>query len=261
MSKVCWMAAACSLAATTPLTAQHTLAGLSPPRQVIDASERVTSVVVFGGNAKRAQIALESAKFAWAKWGRTESAPLNDDLVGVKPLPLPTTTVRKPTTPPDVGRLQRVYRKLVQLGLHEEAAEIAKVIAGSGEPQPAPEIIPAVAIEDSTGRIQGVSHTEMKNTTSWAAVAERPINCHFENASLDEVAAHFQSKLGCVVRIEVLGGRSPRVAFSCRDLAAGKALERIVESCSWIAAVEKGEVVLRPPTLMPLRAERLPILR
>jgi hypothetical protein len=257
MSKLVWIAA---IASTTPLKAQHSLATLSPPRQIVDASERVTSVVIFGGNAKRAQIALESAKFAWAAWGRSESAFLNDDLIGVKPLPLPATTVRKPSTPPDVGRLQRVYRRLVQLGLHEEAAEIARIIAGTGEPLSTPEIVPAIAIEDSKGRIRGVSHSEMKNL-SWTAVAERPISCSFENASLDEVAARFQTMLGCVVRIEVLGGRSPRIVFSCRDLAAGKALERIVESCGWIAAVEKGEVVLRPPTLIPLRAERLPILR
>jgi hypothetical protein len=233
-----------------------------------NAAARIAGTMAFGGHSKRMRTAVEAGRVAWSAWehwGDGKSAALRltiDD--GVKPSPLPVTTVRKPAAPTEIGRLQRTYRRLVQLGLHDEAAEVAKMIVADPEPNAMPEVVHAVAIEDSSSeRIQaaGLQRPSSDERVHWSAASAKSINCSFDGADIEKVAKHFQQSLGCVVRVDGPEGRLPRVSFSCRELPAHQALGRIVESCGWTIAVERDAVVLRPPMLLPLRAERLPILR
>jgi hypothetical protein len=247
------------------------------PTPVKNAALRSSEVLAFGGYANRVRTAVSAAEFAWNVFERRFYEAAEDGLrlraehVGVKPLPL-STTVYKPKVKSEVATLQRVYRKLVQHGLHEEAAEIARLIA---EPKDAPpanaEIVPAVAVEGGHhergvrfGR-PVVSQTELAKLgprPSWTSAAKATVSCRFEGDTLEEVAQFFEKATGCEVAVEESPFlTSPRIYFAASSVSAEQALSHIVQSCGWSVAKEAGRVVVKPPAALPLRADRLPILR
>lgn len=247
------------------------------PTPVKNAAMRSSEVLAFGGYAKRVRTAVTAAEFAWNVFEKRFCETTDDGLrlkaehVGVKPLPLPTT-VYKPKVNSEVATLQRVYRKLVQHGLHEEAAEIARLIAEPKEEPPAiPEVVPAVAVEGghhvrgvTLGRpvVSQTENAKLGPRPSWKTAANSVVSCRFEGDTLEEVAQFFEKATGCEVAVEESPFlKSPRVYFAATGVSAEKALSHIVQSCGWSVANEAGRVVVKPPAALPLRVERLPILR
>ena len=261
-----------------PLTAQDSTnpIALSNPA-VTQAAGRVAAIVAFGGHSARVRTAVRVAEFAWNVFETNCCEATEDGMrlraqhVGVKPLPLPTT-VHKPKVNSEVATLQRVYRKLAQHGLYEEAGEIARLIAEPKEELPAiPEVIPAVALEGGH-HVRGVtfgrpvmSETEMAKLgprPSWTTAAKSTVSCRFEGDSLEEVARFFEKSTGCEVAVEESAFlKAPRIYFSANSVSAEQALTHIVKTCGWSVVNESGRVVVKPPAALPLRADRLPILR
>jgi hypothetical protein len=249
----------------------------SIPQRKCDAPEVLTlsSVTVFrtmafGGNSRRIQVAVDGAtsiyrivKDQWASSDQgTRPTSEEDLLVGVRPQPMPAQTAGcKPAVNEDLASLQRTYRKLVQLGLFEEAAEIADLIVRPGNRAGDPNVIPVAAVaEVPTNGVQRASLTDVAKVP-WTSVSLTLISCRFTAVPLEDVARFFQSETGCVVKVETDLRPMPVVHFTCRNIPAGDALAQVVESCGWTMERRRDGVTLRPAMLLPLRADRLPVLR
>ena len=230
---------------------------------------RVGRTLVFGGNANRVQFVVSAVALCQSEFRSTTNSDaaslklLDSSLVGVKPTPLPQSIVaRKPASNNEIAVLQRTYRKLIALGLEEEAAEIAALIVRPNRPAVTQDVVNAVAVgENKQDAVIQTAALIRRSPTPWSAAARSLVSCRFDDATLEDAAKFFRSATGCSIRVKSGERPLPRVHFSCQNLPVETALAKLVESCGWTYETSGEEVVIQPPLALPLRMERLPILR
>lgn len=243
--------------------------GTARTRVIQTSAWTVGRTLVFGGNAARVQVAVDAAALCWAevqaeKNGREPMPPrLIPAPLGVKPSPLPKATVaKKPIVNSEIAVLQRTYRKLVALGLHEEAAEIAELIARPEERAGnAGAVVNAVAVENERSPVIQTAALNRPASIPWSDSSKSLVSCRFEGATIDEAAKFIQRATGSTIRVKAGDRPLPRVHFSCQNQPAETVVSRMVESCGWTFDASGNEVVLHPLVAVPMRIERLPILR
>jgi hypothetical protein len=248
---------------------EHRQRGTAPTRVIKTSAWTVGRTLVFGGNARRVQVAVDAAALCWAevqaeKNSREPTAPkLILAPLGVKPLPLPKTTVaRKPAENSEIAVLQRTYRKLVALGLHEEAGEIAELIVRPDEQaNNAGAVVNAVAVENEQSAVIQTAGFNRRDSIPWSDSSKSLVSCRFDGATIDEAAKFIEQKTGGTIRVKAGDRPLPRVYFSCQNQPAATVVARMVEGCGWTFETSGNEVVIHPPIAVPLRIERLPILR
>lgn len=233
-----------------------------------DSLSAIGRTVFFRGESRRVEWLARMTNIGWAVLQELRpgtspgSAALFAQLSGVEPIPLPrTTTVRKPAADSETAVLQRTYRKLHALGLTEEAAEIAAIITTPDHQQTSrQDVVNAVATErDVAGGIQTTGLNQLVRPGQDAG--KDPINCRFDGVSLDVAAKFLQDATGTRIRVRTDDRPLPIVHFSCQNLAADRAIARMVESCGWTFEREGEGILLVAPQAVLLRASRLPILR
>ena len=110
--------------------------------------------------------------------------------LGVRPMPLPKTVVaRKPNENSEIAVLQRTYRKLTALGLHDEAAEIAELIVRPDDPMNnAGEVVNAVAVENDQQAVIQTAAFNRPETTPWSDSSKSLVTCRFDGATIADRA-------------------------------------------------------------------------
>jgi len=161
----------------------------------------------------------------------------------------------------EIATLQRSYRTLVRLGLHDEAAAIARQIAQPEDQAEGATIVPAVAVERTPDPAVRPASFVGAAKSDWTTSGKKHVSCRFEGTSLEEVARYMAAETGCTVALPIGASSAPRVFLVCKDLPADEVLTKIAESYGWVLQPTASGVALAPPLATPLRDARLPILR
>jgi hypothetical protein len=177
----------------------------------------------------------------------TTGAPLLE--TGVKPAPLRLAGAKVESSG-DLAALQRSYRRLVELGLEEEAAEVAEQIARSPSGAAAGPI-----------RQASMSSSEAHTAVSWSQVRQSKISFHFDGSSLDDVAKFFHMATGMSVRVQSSPTEAPPSGVHCqaRDKSVEEALGVALGGCGLAYSVIDGEIVIAKPAVLALHQGATPI--
>ncbi len=169
-------------------------------------------------------------------------------------LPAPPATlpggIRVGARNPELGKLQRSYRRLREMGLDEEAAELARQL---GEPAG-----PAAGAATSFRPAAGVE-AQFPGTRegSWRDCARQLVTFRFAGASAAEVAAFIQRETGLATK--ALAGAAPAAGF--HGEVHGKPLGEALEMLGARISPRAGEIVLVPAAEYALRTDGAPLRR
>ena len=131
----------------------------------------------------------------------------------------------------ELGTLQRSYRRLLQLGLHEEAAELAEKLGNREPVLTPPREVPVVTPAVRTVVRKPVPATDVsfpsRGDARWVDCRRQPVSFRFAGASADDVARFLHDTTGLGVR--VLPGATPAAGFhgEVRGKPLGEALALI----------------------------------
>jgi hypothetical protein len=169
---------------------------------------------------------------------------------GVRPAPLRLAVASaKPNG--DLAALQRTYRKLLELGLETEAAEIAEEIVRSPNGAAAP------------GPIRQTSANASDRPVVWSQVRQSKVSFHFDGDTLDDVAKFFHLATGMTVRVQSSRAEAPPSGVHCqaRDKTVEEALGVALGGCGLAYSVIEGEIVIAKPAVLALHQGATPIPR
>jgi hypothetical protein len=235
---------------------------------LLNASKPILSHYLLPGRTALASRLLTGVLEAQRN-ARLSKIPRLPSVIGQKPVPLPTRT-GFPMVSAETARLQRSYRKLVELGLHDEAAEIAERLR-----LPNAEVVPAVAVvtsrtDEKTGNAQTHEaffrgkpflRLEADQPVPWSRARTRRISCRFQGESLAQVLKYVHEQTSLSIQAGGDEVNQTKVYFQCVDQPLETVLATALPSCGWEYTVRSGGLVVTRPLLTSIRESGLPIVR
>jgi hypothetical protein len=181
--------------------------------------------------------------------------------LGLKPPPLPPPNPRaKPLA--ETVKLQRQYRRLMELGFFAEAEEVAARFAGE-----------RIAL---TGLFGAEMHTPERHRVGYRGagrdlIAKRPtpfdaagqtrFDEDFQGVALDVALRRLHSATNVTIRVALADDDRPKVFAGGAGLSLTRCLDLICASCGCTWTVRQGEVLVERPTVTVLRDAGLPTRR
>lgn len=182
---------------------------------------------------------------------------------------------------PELREIQRACREASTRGDDEKVLEIAKAFGGEGKsahrlPEPVecpshrgqptdsgtsrdPRFRRAFLTDDSGPTHYQVGYqasTDQRGDidrfeeTPWNKVRSQPVTCHFNNATLSDVATFFRHATGLEVSVAPLPLDAERITVTCRERTVEQALRVALGSIGQGYAVDGNQLLIAPPSVL-----------